>query len=321
MILARHAEAMFWGGRHLERAEQTTRSLDIVTRDSMHFRASPSQPEWQLILEAVALDRAFAETGRPSQAAPVAEFLFLDLDNDGSVASSVAQLRENIRAVRDRVPVELWEETNRLHLSLRELGGVMPRELFELYSMVRRRCHAISGVIAEAMPRDDGFTFLVTGRMIERAIMTCRTIRCLVLQEDHTLDEGSILRTVSSLQAYRRRRFQVRDAYTLATFLLQADDVPRTVLSCLRRADGRLQRLRQTAPGIQPALLVCGRARAMLEFGDVEHELRTDADRLLLQIEYELNNVAAAIADYAFDPAQSPAMQAQFVRPGFHGDG
>ena len=43
MILARHAEAVFWAGRHLERTEHTTRMLDIVTRDAMHFPAAPVQ--------------------------------------------------------------------------------------------------------------------------------------------------------------------------------------------------------------------------------------------------------------------------------------
>ena len=56
--------------------------------------------------------------------------------------------------------------------------------------------------------------------------------------------------------------------------------------------------------------------RSQLEFGAVEQELRQDHERLLLHIEYELNSFAAAIADYAFDPAQIPAMHAQFIRPG-----
>ncbi|MGB5755294.1 MAG: alpha-E domain-containing protein [Acidimicrobiales bacterium] len=319
MILARHAEAMFWAGRLLERAEHTTRMLDVVGRDSMHFRASPVQPEWRLILETVALHQAFLDSKRQPTQHEVVDFLFFDRSNSGSVAASVSKLRENIRTVRDRVPVELWEETNRLHLSLEAVNDAANGETFEPYSTVRRHCHAIGGVIAEAMPRDEGFTFLVVGRMIERATMTCRTIRCLVLRNGHNLDEGSILRTVSSLQAFRRSHRQVGDPIALAAFLLRADHVPRSVLSCLRRADGRLGLLGQTAPGLGPATLVCGRARARLEYGDIENELRTDPSRLLLEIEGEVNSLAMAIAEFAFDPAQLPAMRAQFVRPGFHG--
>lgn len=316
MILARHAEALFWAGRLLERAEHTTRVLDIATRDSMHFRASRVQPEWSLIIEAIGLSGTFAASDREASAKEVADFLFVDSSVNGSVAGAVHQLRENIRTVRDRVPVELWEEANRLHLTLEALGGVLPNEPFEVYSSVRRRCHAMSGVVAESMPRDDGFTFFVVGRMIERAVATCRIVRFLVLGKDHTLDDGAILRMVASLQAYRRRAGN-GSRVGLGDFLLRADDVPRTVLSCLRRADNRLQRLRANSPGLGPALMVCGRARSAIEYGDTGSRLRTDPDSLLLEIEAELRDLSAAIAEFAFDPAQLPAMQAQFIRPGF----
>lgn len=318
MILARHAEATFWAGRHLERAEHTTRMLDIVTRDSMHFATGPVQPEWLRLLEVIAVDQGFLAMGAPTTADNVAQYLVLDRANPGSVVNSASQLRENVRTVRDRVPVELWEEANRLHLTIGEAGQKLPPEPFELYSTIRRRCNALSGIVSEAMPRDGAFTFLVLGRMIERAMICNRTIRSLVLASDHSLDEGSILRTVSSLQAYRRRRRQGGDDYTLAAFLLQADDVPRTVLSCLRRADGRIRRLVQsTSSGMDPAAMVCGRLRSQLEFTNVELELRNDPDlNLLARIDQELTNLVSAISDYAFDPAQIPDMHSQFVRPG-----
>ncbi len=317
MILARHAEATFWAGRLLERAEHTTRMLDIATRDSMHFPASPVQPEWQRLLDVMGVGQTFDGLGLVPDGASVAQFLMLDEANEGSVGRSISQLRENIRTVRDRVPVELWEEANRLLMTLREVEGKLPPEPFELYSTIRRRCHALSGIVSEAMPRDEAFTFLVLGRMIERAIICSRTIRFLVLHPGHTLDEGSILRTVSSLQAYRRRARQGGDAYTLGAFLLQADDVPRTVLSCLRRADGRIQRLIQTTSnGLAPAAMVSGRLRSHLEYSNAEQELRNNAWALLDRVEGELVALTAAIADYAFDPAQIPDMHSQFVRPG-----
>ena len=316
MILARHAEALFWAGRLLERAEHTTRVLDVVTRDSMHFRVASGQPEWPLIIQMLGLNDAFAATGRSPDSRVVASFLFVDGDNPGSVVSSVYQLRENIRMVRDRVPVELWEEANRLHLTLQELDGRLPAEPFESYMIVRRRCHAMGGVVAETMARGDGFTFLVAGRMIERAMLTCRVVRFLVLRDDHALDDGSILRAVSSLQAYRRRVGIDGDRVAMAEFLLRADDVPRTVLSCLRRTDGRLQRMRLRSPGLEPALMVCGRLRAGLEFGDIDDRLMAEGTGYVVGIEWELNNLATAISEYAFDPARIPAMQAQFVRPG-----
>ena len=53
MILARHAEALYWAGRQLERAETTTRALDVVGRNSMH-RVTPTVGERTRILVVLA---------------------------------------------------------------------------------------------------------------------------------------------------------------------------------------------------------------------------------------------------------------------------
>ena len=38
--------------------------------------------------------------------------------------------------------------------------------------MVRRACRAISGVLNEGMRRDEGYEFMVVGRMLERSLFT-----------------------------------------------------------------------------------------------------------------------------------------------------
>ncbi len=183
MILARHAEALYWAGRLLERSEHATRALDVVVRNTMHYRMPRALAEWKLLLDVFALAYRYREAGgtfgRDLDRERVADFLFAEADNPGSVVSSVRQLRENVRAVRDRVPVELWEATNRLHLDLAatDAVGLLQEGPYQLFSSVRRGCQAISGVVAEAMPRDDGFVFFDSGRMIERSITTCRVVQ------------------------------------------------------------------------------------------------------------------------------------------------
>ena len=183
MILARHAEALYWAGRLLERSEHATRALDVVVRNTMHYRMPRALAEWRLLLDVFALAYRYRDAGgafgRDLDRERVADFLFADADNPGSVVSSVRQLRENVRAVRDRVPVELWEATNRLHLDLAatDAVGLLQEGPYQLFSSVRRGCQAISGVVAEAMPRDDGFIFFDSGRMIERSITTCRVVQ------------------------------------------------------------------------------------------------------------------------------------------------
>lgn len=320
MILARHAEALFWAGRQLERAESTTRALDVVGRNAVHMRPGRAGSQWRAVLELFGVFDSPDPSATPEQAT-VTHRLFVDLDNPGSVAASVAQLRENVRTVRDRVPVELWEEANRLHLELRapSMVGDLGRSSFEVFSSVRRGCQAMAGVAAEAMPRDETYTFFDVGRMLERCIVTTRIARIGLIGDSTGLDAAVLLRVASCLQAYRRDAGYADDPLRVAAFLLRAEQVPRSVLACLRRVDLRLELLQSLGPGVSPARQLCGRARSQLEFGDVLGDLSTDATSLLAELEGSLFALCEVIATYAFNPAHSPVLHAQFVRPGVEG--
>lgn len=356
MILARHAEALYWAGRQLERSEHATRALDVVVRNTMHYRMPRALAEWKLLLDVFALAHRYRAAGgaldRDLDRERVADFLFADAANPGSVVSSVRQLRENIRAVRDRVPVELWEEANRLHLDLAatDAVGLLQEGPYQLFSSVRRGCQAISGVVAEAMPRDDGFVFFDSGRMIERSITTCRVVQFGLIApardrggavgaegagpaaiaaslgdgaasdgdaaiEEAVFDHSVLLRLVTSLQAYRRMVGYDEDPTALAAFLLRAEPVPRSVLSCLRRVGAHLDALQAAAPGLAPARLICGRVRSTLEFGDVEGALAEDPADYLTGIEAGAISLGDSIAR-AFNPVHAPDQHTQFVRPG-----
>ncbi len=342
MILVRHAEALYWAGRQLERSEHTTRALDVVARDTAHFGMPRGLDEWEtlldvfgladvaiggvdlsgyvweLLLDMLGLADGFRATGADIDRVPVADFLFADAANPGSVLSSVRQMRENVRAVRDRVPVELWEQVNRLHLDLDavDTSQLLREGPYELFSSVRRSCEAIAGVVAEAMPRDEGYTFFDSGRMIERSILTCRVIRCGLLSPKRGFDPAVVLRLSSSLQAYRRMVGYDDSRSALAAFLLRAEPVPRSVLSCLRRVDRHLDALQAQAPVTAPARRACGRIRSLLEFGDMERSLSDDPAGYLLEVEAGVTDLGDTIAAHAFNPVGSFGLHAQFVRPG-----
>ena len=318
MILARHAEAMFWSGRHLERTEHATRVLDIAGRTSMHYRPEQTGDEWMRVLRLLGLATTFEERGAPPSEAEVVRFVFADTSHAGSVTSTAEQLRENVRAVRDRVPVELWEGANRMHIHLGSADELdsLGSEPSELYAEVRRMCQEIAGVIAESMPRDEGHGFLSIGAMLERSTQVCRLIRVAVLDPAGTSDLGVALRMASSLQAYRRTHGYDDDRATVARFLLASNDLPRSVLSCLRRAEQRLDRFERSAPGLVPARRIAGRLRSELEFGAVQDQLPDTTPDRIMDIEVELTRLAETVAVNAFDPAHSSVLTSQFVRPG-----
>ncbi|MGH2841285.1 MAG: alpha-E domain-containing protein, partial [Solirubrobacteraceae bacterium] len=126
-MLARIAQELFWLGRNLARAEQTSRLLDGVFQADLQGR--PEEPSaarlsWDALLHIMG-------GGRPQSAAPARrdeaiDALTLDPDNPASVVACIARAREGARAVRDVISAEMWEAINTTHLRLRD-GDISTR--------------------------------------------------------------------------------------------------------------------------------------------------------------------------------------------------
>ena len=185
MILARHAEALLWVGRYLERAETTARCLQVADSLIMHLQPEVARDEWAQLIRALGLADEFAAEALEPQQRQVTEFLLASSDSAGSVPAAIAAVRENLRVARDRVPIELWEEANRLHLSLWSMNTAsVVREPNDTLVAVRRGCQAMSGVIGEAMGRDEGHAFIVLGRMLERCMLTVDLVRAEIATDE-----------------------------------------------------------------------------------------------------------------------------------------
>jgi uncharacterized alpha-E superfamily protein len=318
MILARHAESLFWVGRYLERSETTARWLEVASRASMHLLPEDAAVEWSHLVEALGLGKLLDDDGKDRS--DVVDFL-LTSNSPGSVRASLEAVRENLRVARDRVPVELWEAANRLHL---QLGALAVRSSFdqphEIFRTVREGCQAISGVLSEAMPRDEGHAYITIGRMLERSSLTLRLLTVAnqptTAEAETIFDADRVLRSSSALQAFRRRHAHARDAITVTSFLLVTPDLPRSVLSCLRYLEGRLASLDQGARVMESSQVVAGRIRSGLEYGDVRSALEDDPVRYLRELRRAVDDLAVTLGTSTFRPLGEPNMHAQFVRPG-----
>ena len=320
-MLARHAESLFWSGRYLERAEDTVRMLDVTYHGSLQATPTQARHHWGRLLDILRLRSDFDELigGEPDEAA-VLRFLLVERRNPGSIVSAVASVRENFRALREQLPSELWEQANRFHLELtqRDLAGDIARQPYGLYDLVKLRCQTLAGIIAQSMPRDDGYCFLVTGSMLERALMTGRLLAVRYPGLTHaTFDElAQTLRSVSALEEYRRAWRASTDPVDVAGFLLQSPTFPRSMLYCLEEAEQLLELIDHASPASRTEThRLLGRLRSGLEFADVR-ELVADLQRNLRELEEGIRQVADEMASQYFRTGEDGSQHAQFLLPG-----
>ena len=131
MLLARMAEAVYWAGRYLERAECTARIVQVHT-DAHVDMPIGEDVGWDPLLAIAGVDREFAEcysgdcdsddTGRARGAtgaaeADVIEFLLHSTKNPSSILAAISAARDNLRTSRPVVPSEVWEAVHDLWLA------------------------------------------------------------------------------------------------------------------------------------------------------------------------------------------------------------
>ena len=310
---------MLWVGRYLERVEATARCLQCEANSIIHFTPSEAMMELEQIIRALDLEVKLPDIMAMADRHQVATFLLSDTANAGSIVKMAQAIRENLRTVRERVPIELWEEANELHLRMQSLCSVSPttfQEFHEILLTVRRFCLSISGVLSEGMDRDEGYSFIVIGRMLERSIFTVSLLQACLTDIRGLPDLTRLLRLASSLQAYRRRHGHNPDTDVAVKFLLTASDLPRSVLTCLMRAERCLKGLRVAASTFRRAQRRIGLARARLEFGAIIGELEMGAVPVLIDLRHELISISDDVMHGIEPSAIIPAVRSQYLIPG-----
>lgn len=310
-MLARLAENLFWAGRYIERAEDTARMVDVTYHTLLESPTREVARSWEELLDVLHLTALFHD--RQDGAAPgagtpeeVIAFLVLDEGNPGSIVSSVARARENGRSVRELISSELWEAVNDLHLALRarDLGRDVADQPYELFRLVKQRCQTISGVAMETMPRDDAWRFLTLGRQLERAEMTCRLLN---VRYGQLVGDSAgvsfhhwvaVLKSVSALEAFRKRYRGSMDPIEVVEFLLLSRDFPRSVLYALETAERQLGHI-GGGPASR-AVRLLGRTRAGLQYRNVGELMDEGLHPFLDTVQDHVSQVAGAVAGEFF---------------------
>ena len=265
MLLARMADAVYWAGRYLERAEDMARVVAVHGETHIDLPVGEDVGWWPLIeITGAASEFRAAALGRPAPAeGQVVDFVLVDRDNPASILSSIAAARANLRRARPVVPREVWELCNELwmasSLDAHHVGnrGARVRWL----RRVVERCAQIGGVVEHTMRRDDALAFLRIGQQLERADLTCRTLSVHaetalppdggdVYTEVHRM---ALLRSLASYQPYRRVMPARADGGSILRFLLQDEASPRAVGACLAEVRTLLKGLPRNEPVVAAA--------------------------------------------------------------------
>lgn len=255
-MLSRTADNLYWTGRYMERAENMARILDVSQQLAVQGRvASHESPEWAAVLAVLGAEEFYASTQGGVTEDGVVSFLTLDRNNPSSIWSCVQAARENARALRATISVEMWESINTTWLTIRDLtdAELASRDLREFYEWVKERSHLFRGVSHGTMLHDDSFGFVRLGTFLERADNTARLLdtKYQLLAAGGADNDpaanyyewGAVLRSVGAFRAYHQTYHDAITPERVAELLILRADMPRSLRFCYDKVTDLLEML------------------------------------------------------------------------------
>jgi uncharacterized alpha-E superfamily protein len=266
-VLSRIAESLYWFGRHVERAEDTARILDVHYHLLLEDRWVDETAACCALLEVMGLPERVTDECDSLQ---VTWALAFDESYGGSILGSLDAAWDNARGAREAISAEMWECVNTTHQLLPvRADAVRDQTPHDFFRWVKERSAILAGLADSTMARDDGWRFLVLGRSLERVDMTARLLSARYGESWGQAGWVTTLRCCSAYEAYLQTYQRAVDASLAAEFLVLDRLFPRSVFFALRTAEDCLAQL---APGGGRAGLdddarrLIGRARTELEF-------------------------------------------------------
>ena len=322
-MLCRVADEMFWMSRYVERAIAVARLID----NTWHLELDAGDPNedeaglWAPLLGSEG-EAGFLPLQDTAAATPreVRYTLAFDADNPNSLLSCIHHARAAARGVRESISSEMWEQLNRLYLSL-----VDPRLSLEaeadphaFYSRVREGAQLFQGLADCTLAHDEPWHFVILGKYLERADDVARVLKLqthLLLRGDGAPGDElvrwlAVLRSFGSAEAYARYYSLRIEPARAIEFLLLNPVFPQSIRFSLSAASEALIQIDgRSAPAIGepgPATRALGLLRARLEYGAIDEIMAEGLRAYLTDVQDRIAHISELVTRSLFQNEPRP---------------
>jgi uncharacterized alpha-E superfamily protein len=300
--------------RYLERAEHTTRLLDVNLNLMLDESAISSDHRWQRVVQALGKPKRIRWNGDPYE---LARTLTFDVEHKSSVLSCIIRARENSRHVREQISTEQWHRLNSLYLEVTrpEFQSVMHAEALQdgsetpaaFLQQVMEAVHQFQGVTDSTMSHGEGWHFIQVGRYLERASATAMLLEAYhedLWAHPDELPEGNeylewmgLLRSATAFEAYCKVYTADITPERILEFLLLDAEFPHSLRFSIDSLQNALQAIQRNSGKSRAEELnrIAGRLSAKLGFASVDEILSGDVIGYLRSIQRECQAIHETI--------------------------
>jgi uncharacterized circularly permuted ATP-grasp superfamily protein/uncharacterized alpha-E superfamily protein len=294
LLPSRAADNLFWVGRYVERAEATLRLVRAMINRSAEADDATAAVIGTIVSLLGAWD-AIPEDMKMS-AALTARTVLTQSDLYGSLPYLAGAARSSASMIRDRFSPDAWRAISDLATMIYAPLPMGPAEaaITERVEAALRIIASLSGLAQENMTQLAGWRFLELGRRIERALLTCRLVRCFA--ETGAPDGGLdvLLELADSQISYRQRYVMVAALAPVIDLVMLDPNNPRSVVFQLDRIETHLGALpRKNSTGrLSPVQQIAASIATQLRTADAA---KID-DALIMELEQALMKLSDAIS-------------------------
>lgn len=319
-MLSRVADNLYWMSRYLERAEHTTRLLDVNLNLMLDETSTSAERRWQRVLQALGNPKDVKWEGDPYA---LTLGLSFDTSNKASILSCIISARENSRHVREQISTEQWHQLNSLYLQVTrpEMQGDIHADTLlsdtsqptEFLQLVMEAVHQFQGVTDSTMSHGEGWQFIQVGRYIERASATAMLLTAYhedLWRNPDKIPEGSeyldwmgLLRSATALEAYCKVYTADLTPDWILEFLLLNKEFPHSIRFSIDSLQCALENLQGDSGRNQAEALrrLGGRLQASLDYSSVDEILNQDVVGYLKSIQAQCGVIHETIYELYVD--------------------
>jgi uncharacterized circularly permuted ATP-grasp superfamily protein/uncharacterized alpha-E superfamily protein len=290
LLPSRAADNLFWVGRYVERVEATLRLVRAMI-NRVAETDDAAAPVIASIGDLLGVWNAIPSDTHQAAATFIARAVLTREDLEGSLLHLVGAARSAASVIRDRFSPDAWRAINDLATMIAAPLAIGPSEsaMIERVEAALRIISSLSGLAQENMTQLAGWRFLELGRRIERALLTCRLVRCFAytVAPDGGLDV--LLELADSQISYRQRYVMVAALAPVIDLVMLDPNNPRSAVFQLDRIETHLGALpRRNATGrLSPAQQIVASIAVRLrtvEAANIDDGLIHDIEQSLVKL-------------------------------------
>ncbi|MFZ2077240.1 MAG: alpha-E domain-containing protein, partial [Xanthobacteraceae bacterium] len=287
---SRAADNLFWVGRYVERVEAILRLVRAMI-NRVAEADDAAAPVIASIGDLLGVWNAIPSETHQAAATFIARAVLTREDLEGSLLHLVGAARSAASVIRDRFSPDAWRAINDLATMIAAPLAIDPSEsaMIERVEAALRIISSLSGLAQENMTQLAGWRFLELGRRIERALLTCRLVRCFAYTgaPDGGLDV--LLELADSQISYRQRYVMVAALAPVIDLVMLDPNNPRSTVFQLDRIETHLGALpRRNATGrLSPAQQIVASIATRLrtvEAANIDDGLIHDIEQSLVKL-------------------------------------